>query len=290
MTGCSLYVDPNSNAKQTAAQWRSQGRTADAANLDKIGDHSVAEWYGNWIPDVRSAVSSKVTSIIAARSLPVLVAYNIPFRDCGGFSSGGSASATAYRAWIREFAEGIGSRLAWVILEPDALASLDCLPAAGQAERLDLIKDAVSVLRAKPGVSVYIDAGNSGWQSVATMVSRLNAAGISQARGFSLNVSNFKWTADETAYGSSISLATGNKKFVIDTSRNGSGPYDGVDSWCNPPGRSLGTYPVVGTANPLIDAYLWIKRVGESDGTCRGGPSAGTWWPEYALGLAQRTP
>jgi endoglucanase len=32
---------------------------------------------------------------------------------------------------------------------------------------------------------------------------------------------------------------------------------------------------------------LWIKRPGESDGTCNGGPSSGKWWPEYALGLAQ---
>ncbi|MFE3685237.1 endoglucanase, partial [Streptomyces sp. NPDC059095] len=33
---------------------------------------------------------------------------------------------------------------------------------------------------------------------------------------------------------------------------------------------------------------VWIMRPGDSDGPCRGGPSAGTWWPEYALGLAKR--
>jgi endoglucanase len=27
---------------------------------------------------------------------------------------------------------------------------------------------------------------------------------------------------------------------------------------------------------------------GFSDGTCNGGPAAGTWWPDYALGLAER--
>jgi endoglucanase len=42
------------------------------------------------------------------------------------------------------------------------------------------------------------------------------------------------------------------------------------------------------TGDPLADAFLWIKAPGESDGTCNGGPSAGTWWPDYALGLAQR--
>ncbi|MGW5026607.1 glycoside hydrolase family 6 protein, partial [Streptomyces albidoflavus] len=49
------------------------------------------------------------------------------------------------------------------------------------------------------------------------------------------------------------------------------------------------TPPTTRTGDPLLDAYLWIKRPGESDGSCRGGPSAGTWWPEYALGLARNT-
>jgi endoglucanase len=31
-----------------------------------------------------------------------------------------------------------------------------------------------------------------------------------------------------------------------------------------------------------------VKPPGESDGECNGGPAAGRWWPEYALGLAQR--
>ncbi|RKN54957.1 endoglucanase, partial [Streptomyces klenkii] len=80
----------------------------------------------------------------------------------------------------------------------------------------------------------------------------------------------------------------GGAHFVIDTSRNGNGPYEGTDEpWCNPPGRALGDAPTAGTGDPLVDAYLWIKRPGESDGECRGGPPAGQWWPEYALALAR---
>ena len=45
---------------------------------------------------------------------------------------------------------------------------------------------------------------------------------------------------------------------------------------------------LVALADSLLDAFVWIKRPGESDGTCNGGPPAGSWWPEYALGLAQR--
>jgi len=33
-----------------------------------------------------------------------------------------------------------------------------------------------------------------------------------------------------------------------------------------------------------------VKHPGESDGTCNGGPTAGTFWTDYAIGLAQRAP
>ena len=32
-----------------------------------------------------------------------------------------------------------------------------------------------------------------------------------------------------------------------------------------------------------LDALLWVKLPGESDGTCNGGPAAGQWWQEMAL-------
>jgi endoglucanase len=135
---------------------------------------------------------------------------------------------------------------------------------------------------------VYLDAGNAHWQSAATMAARLRQADVAQARGFSLNTSNFDTTSSETTYGEAIakSLGTG-AHFVIDTSRNGQGRAP-EGAWCNPPGRGLGETPTANTGNSLIDAYLWVKMPGASDGTCNGGPSAGQWWPEYALGLAER--
>ena len=72
--------------------------------------------------------------------------------------------------------------------------------------------------------------------------------------------------------------------FVIDTSRNGNGSNG---EWCNPRGRAIGSRPTTATGNNLVDAYLWIKVPGESDGYCNGGPSAGTFWPEYALELVR---
>jgi endoglucanase len=284
--GARLYADPGSPARRQAEAWRA-ARPEDAAQIEKIGRQPTAAWFGDWNTDVRREVRERVSAIRRAGALPVLVAYNIPQRDCGGQSSGGARSARAYRRWIGSFAKGIGRRRAIVILEPDALAALDCLSSDGRRARIGLIRYAIRVLERRPGVAVYVDAGNSVWHPAPTMARRLAAAGARRAQGFALNVSNFLWTRGERAYGNAISKRLRGKHFVIDTSRNGRGPAPGYE-WCNPAGRALGRSPTARTGHRRVDAYLWIKYPGESDGRCNGGPGAGTWWPEYALGLAER--
>ncbi|MEX2177912.1 MAG: glycoside hydrolase family 6 protein, partial [Gemmatimonadaceae bacterium] len=213
------------------------------------------------------------------------VAYNIPHRDCGSYSAGGSASANAYRQWIRKFAAGLGGKQAVVVLEPDAVPQADCLPAAAREERYALLRDAIQVLKAAHAV-VYLDGGNALWLPAAEAGKRLTSAGIAQADGFALNVSNYQSTSSNVAYGDQLSRQVGGKHYIIDTSRNGIGGAGGA--WCNVAGQSLGALPTTNTGRPLVDAYLWIKQPGESDGTCNGGPRAGAWWPEYALGLARQ--
>jgi endoglucanase len=284
LTGAALYVNPSSHAQRQGDLWRTS-RPADAAQMDKIASEPVAIWLGEWSGDVRAAVSGALSR--AAGQMTVFVAYNIPGRDCGGYSAGG-IGASAYRTWVRNIAAGLAGTPAVIVLEPDALAGMDCLSSTAQSERVALIADAVDVLKAAGGV-VYIDAGHANWHSVEVMASRLSQAAIARADGFALNVSNFVATDITTTYGTSLSQHVGGKHFVIDVSRNGLGAAaDG--QWCNPPGRALGVSPTTVTGNALVDAYLWVKAPGESDGTCNDGPSAGTWWPEYALGLAQRQP
>ncbi len=288
--GARFYVDPTSGAAQTQSQWASQGRAADAALIGKIASQPSAQWFGDWSNGhggTQGDVNWWVSKVAGAGDLPVLVAYDMPWRDCNQYSSGGASSPAAYQSFIDEMAQGIGGRRAVVILEPDALAELDCLSSDRQSTYYSLLQYAVAHLSANPLVSVYLDAGNSGWQSAATMAPRLRNAGVAGARGFALNVSNFDSTPSEIAYGTQIVQALGiDTHFLIDTSRNGRGRAPG-GAWCNPPGRGLGSPPTSQTASPLVDAYFWVKRPGESDGTCNGGPSAGTWWPDYALGLAQ---
>jgi endoglucanase len=115
-------------------------------------------------------------------------------------------------------------------------------------------------------------------------------SGVDRANGFALNVANFQTPRASIAYGRSISRGLGGGHFVIDTSRNGNGPPSGsgVDRWCKSPGRALGEPPTTSTADRLVDALLWVKYPGESDGSCyRGHPPAGAWWPAYALALAR---
>jgi endoglucanase len=277
-----LYVAPGSDAARAAA--------ADpvlAPQLLKIADQPVASWFGDWTPldQVRGQVAGLVRAAAQAQALPTMVLYAVPHRDCGGQSAGGF-TASVYRSWVRQVASGIGSHPALVVLEPDALAQLDCLSSALRRQRIDLLGDAVRTLAANPRTRVYLDAGHSGWTPVAVMAARLRAADVALARGFSLDVANFYPTATEVRYGRAVAARVGGKPFVVDTSRNGLGS-DG--RWCNPPGRALGSRPTLRTGMRGVDALLWVKPPGASDGVCHpGDPAAGVFWPAYAAGLAQR--
>jgi endoglucanase len=145
----------------------------------------------------------------------------------------------------------------------------------------------VRTLRAKPGTAVYIDAGNANWVPPEDMAKRLDAAGVKDANGFALNVSNYVATDKTVAYGKKISEALGGDiGFVVDTSRNGQGEAP-KEQWCNPDGRGLGKAPTPDTGDPLVHAFVWVKRPGESDGECNGGPAAGAWFGNKALELAR---
>jgi endoglucanase len=173
-----------------------------------------------------------------------------------------------------------------VILEPDALAHLSCLSESDRTTRVQLLGEAVARLEERPGVSVYIDAGNPGWIGAEDMADLLVAAGCRPGPG--VRAERLELPLD----GALRRLCAGAlrpsrrqershrhqpqrrrlERRVVQ--RDGTGPSD-------PP-------PSHDAADPAVDAYLWVKTPGESDGECNGGPSAGEWWPEYALDLAAR--
>lgn len=391
-----LYAPPpNQLAKRQVAQLTSQGERAAAAQIRDMIETPQAVWFTAGTPrTVQHEVHSTVVRAAAKRSVPVLVAYNIPFRDCAQFSAGGATTAADYEAWIDGFAAGIGDRPAIVILEPDGLGIIpwynpygsvdgDALewcqpaeadPATAAAERFEMLNYAVDALAALPDVKVYLDGTHSAWLGVGDIAHRLQQAGVADADGFFLNVSNYQFTVNSVQYGNWISAcldiadtvdeffgcpnqywnggplpakiamllgewtgvaldrydewsdesdvpelntsginlryagAEPTTHFVIDTSRNGQGPWEppaGVypdpQDWCNPPDRGLGLDPTLTTGEALVDAYLWVKIPGESDGECTRGlgpagttvdpewglidPGAGDWFPEMALEL-----
>ena len=279
LAGDTLY-GRNDGAAEAAARLRGSN-PGDAALLADMASVPTAIWLGSWLGDVTSTVRQRVDEARATGAVPVFVAYNAPNLDCSGHSaSGGAQSAAAYGTWVQAVVAGIGSAEAVVIVEPDTLALLCGDPGA----RTSMLQAAVRALEANPATHTYLDAGHSHWVDASTMAERLRAAGIDDADGFALNVSNFEGTEDNVAYGSAVSAALGGAHFVVDTSRNGNGPGN---DWCNPGGRSLGQETTTQTGHDLVDAFIWVKTPGESDGTCNGGPSAGQFWPEYALALAR---
>lgn len=290
--GAKWWDDPYSQAHLRALRAKSKGDTESAELLGKIAMYGGADWIGEWTPYVERWIDKRITLLQKNGAFPYFVAYKIPKRDCGQYSAGGATKPEEYKDWITAFARGIGGRKTAVILEPDALPLMTkCLSEADQKERLELLKFAVHTFASLGQTWVYIDAGHSDWVPAPEMAQRLKLAGIDEADGFALNSSNYKATVDVMKYGKELSALTGGKHFVIDTSRNGNGGPDAArdseESWCNPPGRAIGSPPTAQTGEPLCDAFLWIKKPGESDGQCNGGPKAGEWWNDKALELAR---
>jgi endoglucanase len=175
-----------------------------------------------------------------------------------------------------------GSR-AVVLVEPDAIAQIQVCKRLEQ-DRLPLIRQAVDELSGH-GLTVYLDGGNENRVPTATMAKWLREAGVDRVQGFFTNVSNFYRVDQERAYADRLADAIGgDPHFVIDVSRNGQG-WRGT--WCNPDGAGLGQAPHVTRGSTRLDALLWVKTPGLSDGTCNGGPAAGQWWESYALGLVE---
>ncbi|MFJ5773566.1 glycoside hydrolase family 6 protein [Streptomyces sp. NPDC093094] len=284
-----FWVNPDSKAAGQVASYEKDGKKAQARQIRRIAEQPTGEWISPENPEEQARGFTEAAA--KADRTALLVLYNIPHRDCGQYSGGGAADGDTYRAWIDGIAKGVEDRDTTVVLEPDAVLHLvdGCTPDEFHEERYDLLEYAIGKLGSLPRTKVYLDAGNAGWGHPDQIHEPLKWAGIDKADGFAVNVSNFYTTENSLAYGKQLSAKVGNKPFVIDTSRNGNGPYtegEEAERWCNPPGRALGETPTTKTVDPLVDAYLWVKRPGESDGECKGGPKAGEWWPDYAMKLA----
>jgi hypothetical protein len=213
-----------------------------------------------WLP----RVSRKMVAIISAAILLVLGALGyLIFRPTNLRLE---HEEQAYETWVSGFAAGLGHRPAVVILEPDALAELSaCQGDAEQQARLQMLSYAVQTLHSKTD-HVYLDAGHSNWVPAGQMADRLRAADVAQAYGFSLNVSNYDPTGQEIRYAHDLDRDLGMpKRFVIDTSRNGTDGPGGLGHLAaNSISRPL---PDAGRSalarrlflNPDTEAAKWVR-------------------------------
>jgi len=376
-----FFVPPPDAAAVTqiaglARQWD----LGDALKLTALEATPRAVWFTGGTPsDVQKSVRQTTNQAALEGRVPVLVAYDIPFRDCAGYSAGGAVDSPSYAAWVAGFANGIGKQKAVVILEPDSLgiipynttifgATDSCMPTVTDAtgatvpapgatsdNRYAELQGAIATLAASaPNAAIYLDGTHSAWLGVGEAAFRIHKAGFDPntgaqlVKGFFVNVSNFQPTDQLTQFGTWVSQcieaatagaswalghfdfcpsqydpatnyttvnytpafeasvtaslvnmldgAVATMPFVIDTSRNGRGtldtdpygaaPYDqpasviatlNAGDWCNPPGAGAGLRPTASTGVSLVDAYLWVKVPGESDGSCAINGGARAW-------------
>ncbi|KAF4808777.1 1,4-beta-D-glucan cellobiohydrolase CEL6A [Colletotrichum siamense] len=176
-------------------------------------------------------------------------------------------------------------------------------------------------------VAIYVDAGHAGWlgweanlQPTATLYADVyKKAGSPKAvRGLVTNVSNFNgWNLtsapsyttpnnnyDESKFHAALTpmLKTAGypANYLVDQGRSGKQPTGQQiwGDWCNVKDAGFGARPTVKTGIDTLDAIVWVKPGGESDGTsnssatrydekCSSGssftpaPEAGTWFQEY---------
>ncbi|KAK0653168.1 1, 4-beta cellobiohydrolase [Cercophora newfieldiana] len=211
-----------------------------------------------------------------------------------------------------------------IVLEPDSLGNLvtnmgiEMCAAAADVYR-EGIAHAISQLQFD-NVHLYIDAAHGGWlgwndnlplaaKEFATVVQMAGKnKSKNRIRGFATNVSNYnpfnatvrenytEWSNswDESHYATSLAPfleAEGlPAHFIADQGRvHLPGARKEWGEWCNVAPAGFGPAPTTETNNPVVDALVWIKPGGESDGQCgfEGAPRAGEWHDEYVQMLVK---
>lgn len=222
-----------------------------------------------------------------------------------------------------------------IILEPDSLPNLATnmnIPRCARAAStyIDSTAYAIQAL-SLPNATIYLDAAHGGWlgwdgnrrRTAEVFRDVLTQAGAGvRVRGFAINVSNYsplraadpdpldnsyyQWNPahDELTYARLLqqdlaAVGVAPRDIVIDTGRNGNPlARSSWSAWCNVRAAGLGERPRA-NPEPGIDAYLWVKPPGESDGSssdwgCSGpdnfpsAPQAGQWFFDHFLEMARR--
>ncbi|KAF9042219.1 cellobiohydrolase [Panaeolus papilionaceus] len=229
-----------------------------------------------------------------------------------------------------------------ILLEPDSLGNVVTnLGVEKCANAASAYKEGIAYAIAKlqfPNVALYIDAAHGGWlgwddnlaPSAAVFAEVLSLAQTirpgAQLRGLATDVSNYnqfiapvrenftEWNNswDESHYATNLKThldAVGfPSNFIVDQGRSGqAGIRQEWGQWCNVRNAGYGTRPTTDQSiikNAAVDALVWVKPGGESDGTsdesaarfdavCKSAvahvpaPEAGSWFNDYVVNLVK---
>jgi len=282
--------------------------------MAKIALRPLTIWTGAWYPDnYARTVAGQIVQDTTGGDPNVMSQVAVfrldPWEGQACPGSWGAADQGSYRAWVNQFARGLGTSRVAMILQPDLPFAL-CAPSPVP---LQLVAYAAKRFNALRHTTVYIDVGAAEWASVPQAVSLLERAGIRTVRGFALDVTQYGSTSLELEYGAQIvnALAAAGipgKHFVINTDENGApflaGQYPGNANearTCTSPHDhicvTLGIPPTTDVANRRwgldagdraiaardADAYLWAGRPWVDNDT-------GAFVFARALALAASTP
>ena len=212
-------VRPRGSADRRSGQTAKDVR--DAALLTAMAATPHAVWFEASTPEeVQSAVHMTVIRATHEERVPVLVANNIPFRDCAQYCAGGASRRGGLRGLDRRLREGHRQReggghprarqprhhplqhaarrlhrLAASRRSPTRRARRSRPQAPPPAIGTRCSPSAVDTIESQaPNAAVYLDGTHSAWLAVGDIAYRLAQAGIERAQGFSVNVSNYQPT------------------------------------------------------------------------------------------------
>ncbi|KAL2816580.1 putative 1,4-beta-D-glucan cellobiohydrolase C [Aspergillus cavernicola] len=294
---------------------------------------------GDYLADIRSQNAAGANPPIAGQfvvyDLPDRDCAALASNGEYSIADNGIAHYEDYIDSIREILVEYSDVQTILVIEPDSLANLvtnlnvaKC--ANAQSAYLECTNYAVTQLNL-PNVAMYLDAGHAGWlgwsanlQPAANLFAGVytDAGSPASLRGLATNVANYNaWTistcpsytqgntvCDEQRYVNAIApllSAQGfDAHFITDTGRSGNQPtgQNAWGDWCNVINTGFGQRPTTNTGDSLVDAFVWIKPGGESDGTSdssairydahcgysdalQPAPEAGTWFQAYFVQL-----
>ncbi|GIJ84027.1 hypothetical protein Asppvi_002860 [Aspergillus pseudoviridinutans] len=320
LTG-SLVAKASAVAKVPSFVWMDT-----AAKVSKMGEY---------LKDIKAqndaGASPPIAGIFVVYNLPDRDCAALASNGELVIAGGGIEKYKVYIDSIREHIDNYPDTQIILVIEPDSLANLVtnmAVPKCANAHDayLECTNYALTKLTA-PNVAMYLDAGHAGWLGWPANIAPAaelyasvykNASSPASVRGLVTNVANYNAfiattcpsytqgnaVCDEKSYinnfAPQLASAGFDAHFIVDTGRNGKQPTGQLawGDWCNVIGTGFGARPTTDTGDKLVDAFVWVKPGGESDGTSdtsakrydahcgledalKPAPEAGTWFQAY---------